>query len=134
MSLTASCHCGATRIELPRLPDHAKECNCSYCARAGAVWGYYDEGEMRFVSQENEKTYSASDGMNQHHFCGTCGMQTWGDSPDWASVYNNDGTPKAGFTPGSMPTRRSYAVNLRLVDDIDWSALAVEKVDGRNSW
>ena len=104
MPLIASCHCGATRIELPHPPDHAKECNCSYCSRTGAVWGYYKPGEMRFVTLDGEKTYSASDGMNQHHFCGNCGMQTWGDSPDWASVYNNDGTPKEGFTPGSMPT------------------------------
>lgn len=134
MTLTASCHCGATRIELPHAPLQAKQCNCSYCSRTGAVWGYYGPGEMRFVSQDDDKTYSASGGMNQHHFCGRCGMQTWGDSPNWASIYNNDGTPKEGFAAGSMPTERSYAVNLRLVDDLDWSSLAVEKVDGRNSW
>ena len=134
MTLIASCHCGATRIELPHAPAHAKECNCSYCARTGAVWGYYGKGDMRFLSQQGEKTYSASDGMNLHHFCGQCGMQTWGDSPDWASVYNNDGTPKEGYTAGSMPTERTYAVNLRLIDDLDWSAIAVEKVDGRKSW
>jgi len=134
MSLIASCHCGATKIELPHPPVYAKECNCSYCARTGAVWGYYGAGEMRFLSQEGEKTYSASDGMNQHHFCGSCGMQTWGDSPDWASMYNNDGTPKEGFTAGSLPTQRTYAVNLRLVDDLDWSQMAVEKIDGRSSW
>ena len=134
MPLIASCHCGATRIELPHPPAHAKECNCSYCSRTGAVWGYYGPGELRFLSHQDEKTYSASDGMNQHHFCGQCGMQTWGDSPDWASVYNNDGTPKPGYTPGSMPTERTYAVNLRLIDELDWSAIAVEKVDGRASW
>ncbi|MBE0578940.1 GFA family protein [Devosia sp.] len=134
MPLIASCHCGATRIELPQPPAHAKECNCSYCSRTGAVWGYYGPGEMHFLSQQDEKTYSASDGMNQHHFCGQCGMQTWGDSPDWASVYNNDGTPKPGYTQGSMPTERTYAVNLRLIDELDWSAIAVEKVDGRASW
>ena len=134
MPLIASCHCGATRIELPHPPAHAKECNCSYCSRTGAVWGYYGPDEMRFLSQQGEKTYSASDGMNQHHFCGNCGMQTWGDSPDWASVYNNDGTPKEGFAPGSMPTQRTYAVYLRLVVDLDCSGISVEKVDGRSSW
>lgn len=134
MTHVASCHCGATKIELPDAPAFAKECNCSYCARTGAVWGYYPPGAMTFMSNAGEKTYSASDGMNQHHFCGTCGMQTWGDSPDWASIYNNDGTPKDGFTPGSMPTERTYAVNLRLIDDLDWSTLVVEKVDGRSSW
>ena len=134
MPLIASCHCGATQIALPHPPSHAKQCNCSYCARAGAVWAYYEQGEMTFMAQEGEKTYSASDGINQHHFCGHCGMQTWGDSPDWASAYNNDGTPKPGFTPGSVPAQRTYAVNLRLVDDLDWSSIAVEQVDGRNNW
>jgi hypothetical protein len=134
MTLVASCHCGATKIELPHLPLAAKECNCSYCSRTGAVWGYYKPGEMQFLQQDGEKSYSASDGMNQHHFCGNCGMQTWGDSLDWASVYNVDGTPKDGYTPGSLPTERSFAVNLRLVDDLDWSQVAVERVDGRSSW
>jgi hypothetical protein len=133
MPLIATCHCGATRIELPHLPKSAKSCNCSYCVRTGAVWGYFGPGEMRFLAQVDERTYSAS-GLNQHHFCGRCGMQTWGDSPDWASIYNADGTPKPGFGANTMPTERIFAVNLRLVDDLDWSAIEVEQVDGRNSW
>ncbi|WP_155908455.1 hypothetical protein [Asticcacaulis sp. YBE204] len=36
MTLTATCHCGATRITLPRQPETAHECNCSYCGRLGA--------------------------------------------------------------------------------------------------
>ena len=44
-------------------------------------------------------------------------MQTWGDSPDWASAYNADGSAKEGFTPGTVPTQRIYGINLRLVDD-----------------
>lgn len=134
MTLVASCHCGATRIELPGLPYSAKACNCTYCARTGAVWGYYKPGEMKFITQDGERTYSGSDGMNQHHFCGTCGMQTWGDSPDWASVYNVDGTPKEGFTAETYPTERTYAVNLRLVEDLDLATVDVEQVDGRNNW
>jgi hypothetical protein len=133
MSLTATCHCGATKIALPHLPDHATQCNCSYCARTGAVWGYFGPCEMQFASLEGDKVYSASDGMNQHHFCGHCGMQTWGDSPDWASMYNADGTPKNG-DPNSMPKTRTYAVNLRLIDDLDWSKINVTQVDGRSNW
>ncbi len=134
MSLVATCHCGATRIALPTQPVHAKSCNCSYCARTGAVWAYYRAGELKFESQEAEGTYSASGGINQHHFCTKCGISTWGDSPDWASIYNDDGTPREGVSTGTMPAERTYAVNLRLVDDLDWSAITVEKVDGRNSW
>lgn len=134
MPLIASCHCGATKIELPHLPHDAKECNCTYCARTGAVWGYYEEGELTFVSRDGEKIYSASDNMNRHHFCGNCGMQTWGNSPDWGSMYNIDGTPKPGFTTQSLPSDRIYAVNLRLIQDFDWSGIEIEKVDGRNNW
>lgn len=132
MSLTASCHCGATKIEAP-VPTSATECNCSYCARTGAVWAYYAPDELTVVSQEDDRVY-APRGMNQHHFCGRCGMQTWGESPDWGSVYNADGTPKPGFEAGSMPTAKIRGLNLRLVDDLDWSKISVEKVDGRNNW
>ena len=133
MSMIASCHCGATKIQAAETPRSAKQCNCSFCARTGAVWAYYAPGELTFLSQDDERTYSAR-GMNQHHFCGVCGMQTWGDSPDWASAYNADGSAKEGFTPGTIPTQRIYAINLRLVDDLDWSKIAIEQMDGRNNW
>lgn len=133
MTLTASCHCGATSIELPHAPTEAHECNCSFCARTGAVWAYYQPDEMQ-VSQSEGRTYSASDGVNQHHFCGRCGMHAWGDSPDWASAYNLDGTPKAGVEAGTTPEARICAVNLRLIDDLDWSKVSIEKVDGRHNW
>jgi hypothetical protein len=132
MTLHATCHCGATKITLPAQPTTAKSCNCSFCARTGAIWAYYAPGELIFVANEIDKLYAPS-GMNAHHFCGTCGMQTWGDSPDWASLYNADGTPKNGDA-NAMPSERVYAVNLNLVDDLDWSKIVVEQVDGRNSW
>ncbi|MEO9298242.1 GFA family protein [Devosia alba] len=133
MLLFATCHCGATSIALPHLPTQAKQCNCSYCARTGAVWGYFGSDELDIRANDDERTYSASDGVNQHHFCGHCGMQTWGESPDWASMYNMDGTPKNPDATG-IPATRSYAVNLRLIDDLDWSKLDIEQIDGRNSW
>lgn len=133
MSFTATCHCGGTRIELPRLPERRLECNCTYCTKAGAIWGYFGPGEMKIVKDEHSRIYTKS-GLNNHHFCGHCGMQTWGDSPDWSEIYNHDGTPKAGHAAGDMPTRRSYGINLKLLDDYDLSTLTVEKVDGRNNW
>lgn len=133
MSLFATCHCGATRIELPAQPTEAKSCNCSFCARTGAVWAYYRPGELNFVSREAEASYSASGNMNAHHFCSRCGMHTWGDSPDWASLYNADGSPKDGVA-GGMPTERIFAVNLNLIDDLDWALVTVEAMDGRNNW
>lgn len=133
MSLIATCHCGQTAIELPRLPADAKECNCSYCSRTGAVWGYYRPDELKILSNVDDRTYSATSSGNVHHFCGRCGMQTWGASPDWASLYNSDGSPKNG-DPTAVPTTFIYAVNLRLIDGFDFSSVDVEMVDGRNNW
>lgn len=133
MSLIATCHCGHTAIELPHLPAQAKECNCSYCSRTGAVWGYFQPAELKILSNVDDRTYSASSNGNVHHFCGNCGMQTFGASPDWASLYNNDGTPKNG-DPTAVPTTFIYAVNLRLIDGFDFSSVDVEMVDGRNNW
>jgi hypothetical protein len=133
MTLVATCHCGATRIELPGRPLESKECNCTYCHRTGAVWGYYRPGDVRIVSAAHDAVY-APNGMNQHHFCAHCGSNTYGASPDWASLYNNDGTPKDGTTPGSMPATQILGVNLRMIDELDLSTLDITKVDGRNSW
>ncbi|SEQ05979.1 Uncharacterized conserved protein [Devosia sp. YR412] len=132
MSLTATCHCGDTSITLPHAPESAGECNCTFCSRTGAVWGYFKPGELTITAKDHDRFYSAT-GMNQHHFCAQCGMQTWGVSPDWASMYNSDGTPKNG-DPTAMPTGQIFAVNLRLIDDFDWESVEVEKMDGRNSW
>lgn len=131
MTLTGTCHCGATTLTFPP-PAEAKTCNCTYCGRTGAIWAYYRPEEIA-VAANDDRTY-APNGMNQHHFCGTCGMQTHGFSPDWASIYNLDGSPKEGFEVGSIPTQQTAAVNLRMVQDLDLSAIDVAAVDGRNSW
>lgn len=131
MSQTASCHCGATRITFPE-PTEAKTCNCTYCARSGAVWAYFKPEEIK-VEATQDRVY-APNKLNHHHFCGVCGMQTHGYSPDWASIYNNDGTPKDGFDANSMPTSQTASVNLKMVVDFDLSRIIVTEVDGRNSW
>ena len=133
MTLVASCHCGATQIELPHPPTEAHECNCTLCARIGAVWAYYPPDALRLVSATHDKVYSASQGTNQHHFCANCGGNTHGDSPDWESLYNLDGTLKPGMSNG-VPTTRIAAVNLRMIGDFDLGSVAVTKVDGRNNW
>lgn len=133
MSLIATCHCGASRIELPRAPTAATKCNCTFCARTGAIWAYFAPGELIFLAQQDDATYKVADSLNEHHFCSTCGMHTWGSSPDWASMYNLDGTPKNG-DPSSIPTARQFSINLNLIDDLDWSGITVTEVDGRHNW
>jgi hypothetical protein len=133
MTIHLSCHCGGTKIELPHPPTSAKTCNCTFCAKSGAIWGYYAPGEVRIVAAAHDGVYSASNEMNLHHFCARCGGQTYGDSPDWASIYNADGTLKDGAS-GPIPTARTFGVNMRLADDFDIALLEVEAVDGRSNW
>lgn len=132
MTIHVTCHCGSTKIELPNAPESVGECNCTFCAKSGALWGYYDPGEVKIVSSEHDKVYSAT-GLNLHHFCDTCGGNTYGDSPNWASLYNDDGTLKEGVAAG-VPTARIFGVNMRLADDFDVASVAIRKMDGRNSW
>lgn len=133
MTLIATCHCGATRIALAYPPAEAKQCNCTFCFKTGAIWSYYQPGDVTVLSGDADATYSASNGLNQHHFCGRCGISSWGDSPDWASMYNLDGTPKNG-DPTGIPEARIIGVNIRLLDDFDIATVEVEQVDGRNNW
>jgi len=132
MTITISCHCGANRIELPRPPERAAECNCTYCAKTGAVWGYYQPEDLRVISADEERIYDPNN-MNRHHFCGRCGGNLYNDTPDWGSLYNMDGTLK-NPDGEQMPTQRSIGINLRLADNFDWTVLEIEKLNGRNSW
>jgi len=133
MSLIASCHCGATQIQLPEHPLKGSECNCTFCARLGAIWSYYEPGELIFHAQDNQRMYSTKPEQKQGYFCATCGMHIWGSSLDWSSLYNSDGTPKSADA-NAVPTKVKHAVNLRLVDGLDWSEIEIEKMDGRNGW
>ena len=110
MNPVATCHCGETQVRLPRAPTSAKSCNCSFCARTGAVWAYFTPEEVE-LGAKGARTYSASNGTNRHHFCGRCGMHVWGDSPDWASVYNADGTPNARIVD-DLALRASAGVSI----------------------
>jgi hypothetical protein len=38
---TATCHCGAIRVHVPRMTRTLTSCNCSICRRYGALWAYY---------------------------------------------------------------------------------------------
>lgn len=125
MSLMSSCHCGKIRIEVPATPSNATECNCSFCSRVGAIWAYFPLGQLRFLSTEGQSMYS-SKGINRHYFCSCCGIHVWSDVPDWTAMQGE------GSALSSLPRRHS--LNLRTVDNLDWAAVNVEKVDGRSGW
>lgn len=95
--LSASCHCGAVHISLPRQPDWINQCNCSLCASPPAVaekvatgfssatasteypvwWGYYAPAEVDVTGSTS--AYARADKPDpvvKIHFCGNCGCTT----------------------------------------------------------
>ncbi|WDR05064.1 GFA family protein [Devosia rhodophyticola] len=126
MPLTATCHCGAIRIEVDRAPENATACTCTYCSKSGALWAYYRPDEVRIITADNDKIY-APRGMNLHHFCANCGTNTYGDTPDWSETDIGNDTP-------SVPTARKIGLNVKLFDDFDLTGLPIVEIDGRNLW
>ncbi len=117
MTAIATCHCGGTRIEIDQAPTRVTRCTCTFCSKSGALWAYYRPEDPRIVSDEHTAMYSASDGINRHHFCARCGCRTYSLSPDWSLPMPDDST---------MPEVQRIAINARLLDDVDVASLEVE--------
>jgi hypothetical protein len=72
--LTATCHCGAVRVTVPRTPRTVTDCNCSICRRYGVLWAYYKASTVR-VEAAPKTTRAYSWGRKKLRFvrCATCG-------------------------------------------------------------
>ncbi|HEY4201753.1 MAG TPA: GFA family protein [Devosiaceae bacterium] len=121
MKVSGTCHCGATHFTVEAAPVEVTECSCTYCAKSGGLWAYYEPGQFTLVSAEGERVYSKT-GYNKHHFCAVCGCSTFGVSPVWSL----EGEPDF--------TKERLAINARLLDDFDLATVKINKIDGRNLW
>ena len=74
-----SCHCGSVRFEIDT--DEALgpyfRCNCSLCARKGAVMGEASLAALRITrGHESLSVYRWNTNEAQHFFCRHCGIYT----------------------------------------------------------
>ena len=123
MTVIATCHCGGTRLELPRAPTHATQCTCTYCTKSGGLWAYYEPDEVTITADEHDRISSPSTPLHEHHFCSKCGCTTYGISPD----YSLDDT--------ETPTKKKLGMNVKPLEDFALlRSLKVEEIDGRNLW
>ena len=82
--LTASCHCGAVRIEVDTRPPYLNECHCSICLRYGVRWAYYPPAAVRFSAElERMDMYCYGEKKLGFYRCGSCGCVT-----HWSSLDN----------------------------------------------
>lgn len=123
MSITISCHCGGTRLELPRAPEQLMQCTCTYCTKTNGRWAYYAPDELRVISEDHGAIYSPTNPLHEHHICTRCGCTTYGITPDY----------QLGQT--EMPTAKKAGINAMLLDDYALlQSLPLDKIDGRNLW
>ena len=75
--IRAACHCTAIRLEIEAAPSWVNDCNCTLCRRYGALWAYYEPGEVKLVQGEGTTdTYLWDSKMLAFHRCRACGCVT----------------------------------------------------------
>ncbi len=108
------CHCGTVKISLRTKPDYVNDCNCSLCASAGALWGYF---ALSDVSINGETQGYARADRNQPgvtiYFCRKCGATT-----HWSPLPN---------IPQTV-----MGVNMRLFDPCELTGVELRFPNGRD--
>lgn len=73
------CHCGNVEfeVELPNGFEELSRCNCSMCARRGAVVTSVPLSAFKIVKGANQLSlYQFNTKKAEHYFCATCGIYT----------------------------------------------------------
>jgi hypothetical protein len=81
-TLTAVCHCGRVRVQLPSKPTSLLECHCTVCYKYGALWAYFPRNDV-VVTTASDTTLQPyiredADGDISFNRCSHCGcMVCW---------------------------------------------------------
>ena len=112
--LKGSCHCGAIAYVAEVDPAGAIVCNCSICARLGAVWAFSPKSSFTLLKGEGKQgDYQFNKHVLHHRFCPTCGIESY------AEGQGKDGSPMVG-------------INLRCCEGVDVNKLSPKQMDGRS--
>jgi hypothetical protein len=115
--ITASCHCGAVRIDMRRKPRSLTSCNCSICRRYGAIWAYFSRRSVHYRFETGAVSpYVWGHGSLEFFHCHRCGCVT-----------HYERTAKKGGD-----TR--VAVNVRNADPAEVASIPLKRLDGASSW
>ena len=114
--LTATCHCGAVRIEVPRRPRSLTNCNCSICRRYGTLWAHYKCSQVQVTGEAGATAdYVWGDKSLRFVRCARCGCVT-----HWEPIF-----PKQGGRMG---------VNTRNFDPAAIGPVRIRLLDGASTW
>jgi len=88
-------------------------CNCSICAKRGALWTFVKPEQFALRSGEEDLAdYQFNKKVIHHLFCSCCGIESFarGKAPDGSEM---------------------VAINVRCLDEVDIAALTLAPFDGK---
>jgi hypothetical protein len=116
-----SCHCGAVRFEVDANIDHVRVCDCSICAKRGALNFRVLPADFRLLTPLADLacyqwgTFTAKD-----YFCPRCGILP----------FRRPREPTADEKARGMTVTETWAVNVRCLAGIDTTTLPIVHVQG----
>lgn len=115
MLYKGSCHCGKVAFEVDGELRGALRCNCSICARKGALLWAIPHDRLNLVAWGDDLgRYTFGKAQIAHRFCRTCGMHPFAEDVGEGS-------------------ERSAYVNINCLDDVDIAGIEVVVFDGRSA-
>jgi hypothetical protein len=113
--LTATCHCVAVTITVPRRPRTITNCNCSICRRYGVLWAYYQAETVRVqATPAATEPYRRGPKVLEFVRCTSCGCVT-----HWQRVVPVPGS-KMGVNARLFVPEDLGPVRIRLLDGAAW--------------
>jgi hypothetical protein len=116
-----SCHCGNVQFEVDAEIDHVRVCDCSVCAKRGALNFRVEAADFRLKTPlDGLSLYQWGSFTAKDYFCPTCGILPFRRPADpTAEELRQGAKPFAG-----------WAVNVRCLDGIDLAALPRKAIHG----
>ena len=114
MQYHGSCHCGKVKISFTGEFGPAISCNCSICARRGSLLWFAPRDSVQITGEDQLTSYTFNKHNIQHRFCKTCGILPFGEGTD----------PQGNKTA---------AINIRCLDDFDFTKVPLHHYDGRSA-
>ena len=76
--MIGQCLCRAVTVEVASPPEFINACNCKFCRKVGAAWGYYAPDAVTLTGttstfRRDDLGYEPS---SEGHFCPSCGSAT----------------------------------------------------------
>ncbi|MBN8510656.1 MAG: GFA family protein [Burkholderiales bacterium] len=114
--LSATCHCRAVRLQIPRRPRTLTNCNCSICRRYGTLWAYFPYKDI-VIAAAPGATASYAWGDRQLRFvrCASCGCIV-----NWEGLH--------------APEKGRAGVNARLFEPELLGSPRIRRLDGARTW